>query len=192
MFAALLVALSSDVAATALGLVFSPAAFLSGWRDAPIVALLSPLVSQGAQLGVFAAAFDAVLLLIAGRYVERVLGGVGLAMLFVVGAYGGALARLLLTPGSATPGFSGSGALFAIVGGYLMLYGIPRTLPITITGSRFKQVAALALLWAVVQGVFALASGALDMSVMLVEPLGGLAAGVAASRPLLAWKWRGA
>ena len=191
-FAALLIALSGDVAETALGFVFSPAMALAMWRGSPIIALLSPLASQLAQLGVFAAAFDGVLLLIAGRYVERALGGVGLLALYGAGSYGGALARLLLTPGSATPGFSASGALFAIVGGYLMLYGVPRGLPVTVGRSRLQQVGALALLWALIQGAFALAGGALDLSVMLVEPLGGLAVGVAVSRPLLAWRWRGA
>ena len=52
------------------------------------------------------------------------------------------------------------------------------------------QIAALALLWAVLQLLFALAAGGLDWSVQIVEPLAGLAAGTALARPTLAWRYR--
>ena len=71
MFGAVLLLLPSPLAAAAVALVFSPAMFLAGWQADPGVALLSPLVSQVAQIGLFAAAFNALLLLIAGRHVER-------------------------------------------------------------------------------------------------------------------------
>jgi hypothetical protein len=41
-----------------------------------------------------------------------------------------------------------------------------------------------------VQIVFTLAGGGFELSVTIVEPLGGLAAGVALARPLLAWSYR--
>ena len=173
-----------------LGLVFSPAAFLATWRSDPLVALLSPLASQFAQVGILAAAFTAVLLLISGRFVEQALGGVGLVALLVAGLYGGALARLALTPGSLTPGLSASGGVFAVIGAYLMLYGVPRSLPLTVAGSRPKQILVLAAIWAALQLAFGLVGGGVDLSVQLVEPLGGLAAGAALARPLLAWRYR--
>ena len=171
------------------GLAFSPALFLAGFREKPVL-FLSPLMGQLAQAGIFATIFNAIFLLIAGRFVERAVGGVGVAALFVAGLYAGAVARLLLTPASFTPGFSPSGGLFAIVGAYLMLYGIPRVLPLNLQGSRPVQIAALALFWAVLQLLFALAAGGLDWSVQIVEPLGGLAAGTALARPILAWRYR--
>ena len=169
---------------------FSPAVALSQWQDAPLTVALSPLVSQFAQVGLFSAAFDAILLLVAGRHVERALGPVGVVLTFVAGAYGGALARLLLTPGSATPGFAANGAVFALIGAYLILYGVPRGIPIAVNGSRLRQVVMLALAWAGLQLVFMLATMTFDLSVALIEPLGGLAAGVAVARPLLAWRYR--
>ena len=116
----------------------------------------------------------------------------GVAAVFVAGAHGGALARLLLTPGSGLPGLGASGGLFAVIGAYLMLYGIPAGLPLNLRGSRATQVAALALIWAAVQLAFLLAVGGGDLSVSIVEPLGGLLAGAALARPLLRWKYRGA
>ena len=179
-----------QVAAAALGLVFSPQLALGLWRDAPGVVLAAPLVSQVAAVGIFGAAFNAVLLLIAGRHVERALGGVGVVATFVAGAYAGALARLVLTPGSGVPGLGASGGLFAMIGAYLILYGIPAGLPLNLRGSRLAQIAALALIWGAVQLAFLLAIGGGDLSAGIIEPLGGLAAGVALARPLLAWRYR--
>ena len=187
-FGALLM-LVPDLFVKAAGLVFSPALFLAAWREAPVVAFASPLVSQVAAAGIFGAAFSAVLLLIAGRYVERALG-LGVVAAWVAGAYGGACARLLITPASLTPGFSASGGLFAVIGAYLMLYGIPRAMPLNVGGSRPRQIAMLALFWAALQLLFGLAGAGFDLSVQLIEPLGGLAAGAALARPLLAWRYR--
>ena len=178
------------VAAMAVASVFSPALALTLWQDMPQVVAVSPLLSQVAAAGLFGAAFDAVLLLVAGRYVERAIGPLGVVLLFVAGAYAGALARLLLTPGSAVPGLGANGALFAMIGAYLVLYGIPAGLPVNLRGSRLAQIGALALIWAALQLVFMLVGAGGDLSVSIVEPLGGLAAGVALARPLLAWRYR--
>ena len=170
--------------------VFSPAMAFGLWQDAPLNVVASPLVSQFAAAGLFGAAFDAIFVLIAGRYVEQALRGLGVAATFVAGAFAGAIARLVLTPGSAVPGFGASGGLFAIVGAYLMLYGIPAGLPLNLRGSRVKQIGVLALIWAGLQFSFLLATRGGDVSIQVVEPLGGLAAGVALARPLLKWRYR--
>lgn len=193
MFGALLMLLPTMAAAAAgLGLAFSPALAAAVWNLNPAVAIASPLVSQFAAASLFGAAFNAVLLLITGRHVERALGPLGLIVIFVAGAYGGALARLALTPGSLVPGFGANGGLFALIGAYLMLYGIPAGLPLNLRGGRATQIAVVALIWAAVQLVFIMALGGGDLSVAIVEPLGGLVAGVGLARPLLAWRYRGA
>ena len=191
MFVALLMLIPS-MAMLAVAWCFSPAALVAAWQEGVPAVAVTPLVSQLAQIGLFGAAFDVIFLLVTGRYVEQALGGIGVVATFVAGAYGGALARLLLTPGSGVPGLAGSGSLFALIGAYLMLYGIPRGLPFNLRGSRPVQIAALALIWAVVQLVFMLIAAGGDLSVSIVEPLGGLAAGAALARPLLAWRYRGA
>ena len=185
-----LMMLLPPVFAGAIEWVFSPAMALGLWREVPAMIAASPLVSQVAAAGIFGAAFNAVLLLISGRHVERAVGPVGLIATFVAGAYAGALARLLVTPGSGVPGFGANGGLFAVIGTYLMLYGIPAGLPLNLRGSRVGQIAALALFWTILQVLFMLASAGADLSTAIVEPLGGLAAGVALARPLLRWRYR--
>ena len=176
------------VAAYLLG--FIPQAFLAGgWRSQPL-SWLSPLASAFLARDLLSAAFNLVFLLIAGRFVEKVLRPIGLAIVFAAGAYGGALARLILTPGSGIPSAGADAAVFAVIGAYFMLYGVPRAIPVSRAYSRSAQIGILAAIWMGFQIVFAIVGGVFELSVTIVEPLGGLAAGVALARPLLAWAYR--
>ena len=177
-----------DAAAFLFG--FTPRIFLAGgWRDQPL-SWLSPLASAFLARDFLSAAFNLVFLLIAGRFVEKALRPVGLGLIFVAGAYGGALARLVLTPGSLMPSAGADAAVFAVIGAYFMLYGVPHAIPVSRAYSRSAQVGILAAIWMAFQIVFAIIAGGFEVSVTIVEPLGGLAAGVALARPILAWSYR--
>lgn len=193
MFVALLLLLPTGLAPLAGYYAFLPADVWSGGlSEAPVRVLLSPLVSQMLNVGVIGTALNLVFLLIVGRYLEKALGGVGMVALFVIGGYGGAIARLLLTPGSVVPSIGCEAAVLGMMGGYLILYGVPRAIPIMPGRPRFQQIAALAGIWVLFQLPFLLLAGAGAFSVGLIEPLGGLLAGVALARPLLLWRYRGA
>jgi len=169
---------------------FAPQPFLAGgWRDEPW-SWLSPLASTFLAHDFLSAALSLVFLLIAGRFVEKALRPVGLAIVFVGGAYGGALARLILTPGSVLPSAGANAVSFAVIGAYFMLYGVPPAVPVSRAYGRSGQIAILAAVWMAVQIVFTLAGGSFELSLTIIEPLGGLAAGVALARPLLAWGYR--
>lgn len=170
---------------------YAPQPFLAGgWRDDPL-SWLSPLASAFLARDFLSAAFNLVFLLIAGRFVEKAVGPLGLGILFVAGAYGGALARTILTSGSMTPSAGVDASVFAVIGAYFMLYGVPSVFPAAIRGhSRSVQIAILAAIWLGLQILFAIIAGGLELSVTIIEPLGGLAAGVALARPLLAWAYR--
>jgi len=169
---------------------FAPQPFLAGgWRDEPWL-WLSPLASAFLARDFLSGAFNLVFLLIAGRFVEKVLRPVGLGIIFAAGAYGGALARTILTPGSIIPSAGADAATFAVIGAYFMLYGVPRAIPVSRAYGRSTQIAILAAIWMAFQIVFAIVGGGFELSVTFVEPLGGLTAGVALARPLLAWAYR--
>lgn len=195
-----LIALSAFVlifAALAFGLTravmafgFSPVAFLNGWDSDPVRNWLSPLASAFLPYDLVSALFNGVLLLIAGRYVEKSIGPVGLGVLFVAGAYGGALARLALTFSSPMPSGGVGPSLFAIIGAYFMLYGVPASLPVPRHLGRWAQIGMLAFFWLLLQAAFAVAAQQFEVSVSIVDPLGGLVAGMLLAKPLLAWRWR--
>lgn len=173
----------------AFGYSFSPLLFVSGgWRSEPMI-WLSPFISQFLLGSVTAAMFNTALMLIVGRYVEKALGGAGLILVFVAGAYGGAIARTVLTPGSIIPTTGIDAAFFATIGAYLMLYGIPSGISVARGYSRPVQILGLALLWAAIETLFMLVGG-FEFSLSLVNPLGGLLVGALIARPLLAWRYR--
>ena len=101
----------------------------------------------------------------------------------------GAIARTLVTPASIIPTAGIDAGLFAAIGAYLMLYGIPAAIPVARGYSRSVQILGLALLWATIQAAFMLV-GEFELSVSLINPLGGLPVGALLVRPLLAWRYR--
>ena len=134
--------------------------------------------------------FNLVFLLVAGRYVEQSIKPFGVAALFLAGAYGGALARLALTPDSFVPSAGMDASVFALIGAYLMLYGVPRFMPVFDGQPRSVQIAIIAAIWLAFQMILAVVTQSFELSVTIVEPLGGLLAGVLLARPLLAWTYR--
>ena len=191
MFLVLLGAVAASVGKSAYPFAFAPQPFLAGgWREEPWM-WLSPLISAFLARDFLTTAFNLIFLLIAGRFVEKAVRPLGLGILFVAGAYGGALARLILTPGSFTLSAGADAAVFAVIGAYLMLYGVPNVFPNVTRGhSRSVQIAILAAIWMAMQVVFALVAGGFELSETMIKPLGGLVAGVALARPLLAWTYR--
>ena len=190
MFFVLLATAVIGLAAAAYLFGFAPQPFLAGgWRDEPL-SWLSPLASAFLARDLLSGAFNLVFLLIAGRFVEKAIGPFGLGAIFVAGAYGGALARVIFTPGSATPSAGADAPVFAVIGAYFMLYGVPRVITFVRGHGRVAQIGILAACWLAFQIVFAIIAQSFELSVTIVEPLGGLAAGVALARPLLAWSYR--
>lgn len=189
-FAAILLLALGGWQSVAMRFGFIPVDFLSGWSDDPLRSWLSPLASVFVPRDILSLVFDLVFLLIAGRFVEKALGPVGLGVLVLAGAYCSAAGRLLLTPGSLIPGAGLDPAMFAIIGAYFMLYGLPRALPIGAGQTRPVRIAMLAGIWFGIQLVFSLIGGQFEFSVTYVEPLCGLLAGVVLARPLLRWNYR--
>jgi membrane associated rhomboid family serine protease len=190
-FAFLFILFAFDPLMLASRFGFIPAPVITGtWRDNPLIELLSPLASRVIEPSIVGILFNGVFLLIAGRYVERAIGPVGLIVVFVAGGYLGALARLALTPLSVMPSMGMTPSLFAVIGAYLMLYGVPRAIPVAPHHSRMVQIAIVVGIWAAIQVAFMLASGSFELSVSLVEPLGGLMAGLLLAQPMLKWRYR--
>lgn len=172
---------------------FLPLEFSTGaWQSDALRFWFSPLASAFIPADPISAIFNLIFLLIAGRYVERAVGPLGLATIFLVACYAGALGRLLFTPQSPIPSAGLDSALFGVIGSYFMLYGVPASLPISRRFGRVGQIAILALIWIGIQLVFALTAGSFDPSTAVVAPVFGLVAGIALAKPMLAWRYRGA
>lgn len=165
------------------GLVIPPV------HGAAIPVLLTPLSATLIHAGPGHLLFNLVTFVFAGALVERALGGWGLAILYVVGAYAAAFGQWLPDPQSSVPMIGASGAISAVVGAYALLYGRGRARAIGPIPAVAVHAAWLAAAWIGIQ----LLVGAVGFGggrVAIGAHVGGFLAGLALARPLLAWRYR--
>lgn len=153
---------------------------------------LTPLTATVIHGGFLHLALNIVMLVYCGRMLERALGWSGIAILYLVGAYAGALGQWAFGPLSAVPMIGASGAISAILAAYAMLFAerpVPAIGPIP---SRVVRIAWLAAGWIAIQLLVGLASGGDLQPVAIGAHIGGFLAGLALARPLLMWRYRAA
>ena len=159
---------------------------LSGALPAWITPLSSALIHGGwVHLGV-----NMLMLAFAGSMVERVIGGGGLVLAYVVGAIIAALAQFLYDPSSPIPMIGASGAISALFGLYALFFGRPKQFTSNMRLNRGIHVLWLLVTWVVLQWMAAYLAG--GQGVMLATPahIGGFIAGLLLQKPLLLWKYR--
>ncbi|MFD1787283.1 rhomboid family intramembrane serine protease [Sphingomonas floccifaciens] len=178
---------------TALAAGFIPARASMGFAgEAPglVPNILTPLTSTVLHGGLLHLAFNLVTLVFCGVGVERALGGRGMVVLYVLGAYAACLAQWAVGPGSPVPMIGASGAASAIVGAYALLYGRQRTKDVGPIPAWLLHVLWLLAAWTLLNlamGVLSLQAG---MPIAAAAHIGGFILGVALCRPLLLWRWR--
>jgi len=131
-----------------------------------------------------------VMLGIAGSQVERVVGGSGLVLAYVLGGLVAALAQFAWDPSSPIPMVGASGAISALFGLYAIYFGQPKQVSHNQKINRWIHVAWLLAAWVVLQWMSALLAG--GEGVMLATPahIGGFIAGLLLHKPLLLWRYR--
>ena len=193
--ASALILLSGGLSALSFGLGFIPARFageaLPAGLPIAVPALVTPLSATLVHGGWMHLLFNLVMLGFCGRPLERAVGGPGLAVLYVVGAFAAAFAQWALDPASAVPMIGASGAISAVVGGYALLYGERRAKAIGPIPADAVHIAWLAAAWVGMQLLIG-ATGMDGVTVAIGAHIGGFAAGLLLARPLLLWRYRGA
>ncbi len=166
---------------------------LSGLVDPPgfVPALLTPLSSALLHGGFLHLAFNLLMFVFCGRFVESVIGGVPSLILYVAGAYAAALAQWAVGPGSVVPMIGASGAISATVGAYAVFFSRSQVRGIGPFSPFVVRVVWLAAGWVFIQSLIGLA-GVAGGQVAIAAHIGGFIAGLALARPLLLWRYRGA
>lgn len=194
-----LVVLSSVCwAATALAGGDARAAIAAGFVPARVGGLvlpdalpvwLTPLSATLVHGGVMHLGFNMLMLGFCGRFVEPSVGWIGIAILYVVGAYAAAAAQFAVDPSGLAPMIGASGAVSAVFAAYALLYGERR--------GRFREGrlgAALQILWLAgawigLQLLVGLASTQ-GTQIATAAHVGGFLAGLILAKPLLRLHWR--
>ena len=180
---------NAEQAALAMG--FIPAR-LSGvqipWPAVPT--LLTPLTATLVHSGLIHLGFNLLVFLWCGRQVERVIGGSGLVVLYLVGAYAAAFAQWAIDPYGATPMVGASGAISAVLGAFALSFGRPRQITRSARLNRWINAVWLMVAWIVLQLMMGWLAGTQGYLLATPAHVGGFAAGLLLQRPLLLWRYR--
>jgi membrane associated rhomboid family serine protease len=151
---------------------------------------LTPLTATLVHSNLMHLGFNMLILLWCGTQVERVLGVVGLVILYVVGAYAAAAAQWALDPMASVPVIGASGAISAVIGAYALSFGRARAFTNNLRLNRWINVVWLMIAWAVLQAMMGWLGD--QQGYLLATPahVGGFAAGLLLQRPLLLWRYR--
>lgn len=150
---------------------------------------LTPLSATMLHAGLLHIAFNLLMFVYIGRFVESVIGGAAVAVLYVVGAYAAALLHWAIEPLQSVPMIGASGAISAIFGAYAIFYGRDRTRGWGPLSGYAVRVLWLASAWIFVQSLIGLAAFG-GGQVAIFAHIGGFVAGLALARPLLLWRYR--
>jgi membrane associated rhomboid family serine protease len=151
---------------------------------------LTPLTATLVHSNLVHLGFNMLILLWCGTQVERVLGPMGLIVLYVIGAYVAALAQWSVEPHATVPMIGASGAISAVMGAFALSFGRARPFTSNLMVNRWLNVAWLLVAWTILQAMMGWLGN--QQGYLLATPahVGGFAAGLLLQRPLLLWKYR--
>lgn len=155
-----------------------------GTDFAAVPVWLTPLTCTLMHGGMLHLVSNMLILAFVGRMTEPVVGGVGIVILYIAGAYGAAFAQWLPDPHSVTPMIGASGAASAILGAYALIFGRARARAIGPVPATVVHVLWLAAAWVVLNLMLAFAMQASGYGVAAAAHIGGFLAGIALARPL--------
>ncbi|WP_245968659.1 rhomboid family intramembrane serine protease [Hephaestia caeni] len=171
----------------ASGVEITPGAGLN-----PFPAWITPLTATLIHGGYAHLLLNMVMFVYCGRMVERGLGTRGLIILYVVGAYVSAGGQWLQAPQSPVPMVGASGAISAIIAAYALLFSEQKVRDIGPVPGTLVRVAWLAAAWIGVQLLIGLAGLGGGPQIAIAAHIAGFLVGLALTRPLLLWRYRGA
>jgi membrane associated rhomboid family serine protease len=182
--------LGLDVRAAIWGGFIPARAELSG--EAPFAPFwLTPLTATLVHANLIHIAFNLLILAFCGRPTENVLGPVGLAVLYLAGAYAAAGAQYFSGPDAMVPMIGASGAVSAVIGAYAVLFGRNKVKVANPTVALWLNALWLMAAWVVLQlvvGIAFAAAGSIQLAV--AAHIGGFLVGVLLANPLLLIRYR--
>lgn len=164
-----------------------------------IPAVLTPLSAAFLHGGVAHVVMNMLMLLLIGKIVERVLGGVPYLALYLVSAYFAAgtewLASVMAWPMSAdmmAPAIGASGAISGIIGAYVLLFPNKKPRAWGPVPAALARPLHLTLAWIALNLALGFVGPGLGIRIAIWSHIGGFVAGLLLARPLLLWRYRNA
>ncbi len=158
----------------------------------PVPVLLTPLTATLVHSGFVHLLFNLIMLLFCGRSAERVLGGTGIVILYLVGAYAAAAAQFGVGPAEPVPMVGASGAISALIGAFALLFGRNKVKIAHPGLATFLNALWLGAAWIGLQILIGFTFETSGLRIAIAAHIGGFIVGLALAKPLLLLKWRGA
>jgi membrane associated rhomboid family serine protease len=194
-------------AATAIAFLLSPVfggdrlALLAGFVPAHVgaadgggalPAFVTPLTAALVHDGPLHLLFNLLILVFCGRAVEAIVGGRGIVILYLLGAYAAAAAQWAAGPVETAPMVGASGAISAVLGAYAILFGRNRVKVASPLLALWLHALWFAVAWIGMQLLVGLSFEGEGARIAVWAHIGGFLAGLLLAKPLLLLRWRGA
>jgi membrane associated rhomboid family serine protease len=184
-----LIALNLNDWAT-IGGGFIPARLTYG-NDADLAPFwLTPLTATFLHANLLHLFFNLLILVFCGRPTEAVVGTLGMAILYLVGAYAAAAAQYFADPVSVVPMIGASGAISAVLGAYAILFGRNKVKVASPRLAMLLNALWLMAAWVVLQLIVGVTFANAGIAVAIAAHIGGFAVGLILANPLLLFRYR--
>lgn len=151
---------------------------------------LTPLTATLVHGGLVHLAFNLLIFIWCGAQVERVLGRVGIIILYVAGAYASALLQWAVSPTSIVPMVGASGAISAVIGAFALSFGRAKAFTSNLRLNRWINVAWLMIAWIILETMMGWLGNQRGYLLATPAHIGGFAAGLLLQRSLLLFHYR--
>jgi membrane associated rhomboid family serine protease len=179
----------SDIAAVWGGFIPGRVGGVEG-DEALAPLFLTPLLATLVHANFAHVAMNLIILLFCGRAVENIVGGPGLLILYVAGAYVAAAAQYVVNPSECTTMIGASGAVSAVLGTYAMLFGRNRVKVANPLLALWLNALWVAAAWIALQVVVGLTFSRAGIAIAIAAHIGGFLTGMLLSKPLLLLRYR--
>jgi membrane associated rhomboid family serine protease len=146
---------------------------------------LTPLTYALIHGGWFHVGINLLMLLFCGRSVEGIVGGVGMILLYILGALAAAAAYYLVDSDGVLPMFGASGAMSAVLGAFAMLFGRNKVRVASPRLALALHALWLMAAWIGLQFLLAIITRNLGAPLAVAGHIAGFLVGVLLTRPLL-------
>jgi membrane associated rhomboid family serine protease len=153
---------------------------------------LTPISSAFLHGGILHVGLNMMMLAIIAPNLERVLGGTNIAILYGVGIVASAAAQIASDPASMMPMVGASGAISALIAAHVSLFPRDKPKPLGPIPGPWAHALKLMVGWVVLNLMLGFVGPSIGVQIAIWAHVGGFAAGLALTWPLLRFRYRNA
>jgi membrane associated rhomboid family serine protease len=153
---------------------------------------LTPISHAFLHGGILHVSMNMLMLLMVGANIERVLGSTSFAALYATGMLAAAAAEIAAQPHSPIPVVGASGAISALFAAHMQLFPRNRPRPLGPIPGKVIHAAQLLAGWMLLNLMLWFVAPGVGLNIAIWAHIGGFAAGLALTWPLLNWRYRNA